>query len=171
MKELEMLNCDFDLFYWVNNKYRIHLATDGCIINNPPYADYTVAEVISSSKEICADFPILDAEQIVINPNLKNILEIDEELARTICTTVLHKQVKDPITAYITQIYAWSFIRMAQRGFISFDRTKINGNDYLFHWVARPSKDSSDNIRPLPSLDISDFEICINTNTPIQIDI
>jgi hypothetical protein len=171
MKEIEMLNCDFDLFYLVNDKYPIHIATAGCIINTPPYAGYTVAEVISRSKKVCEDFPLSDSDQIEINPELSNILGIDVEFAKTVCDTVLHQQFEDPLTTYITKVYAWSFIRMAQRGFISLDRTHINMNDHLFHWVARPCTVENNDIRPLPSLEIAEFDVNLDTNRPFKIDI
>lgn len=185
MKEIEFLNMDLDLFYSVNG-YPIHVASAGGYISlyyqNMEYDEYNLPKLVREIK------PKYTFDQIIINPALREIINFDgriEEVMMIIEAVFSRNGIYDhkvlPFLGnrdslydfYIKKIYGTSFINMAKRGFLSFDRTDITKhNSDLFHWIAMPYdyfNNPHSPIDAIPSYEIKDFSNYINNNIPFQL--
>lgn len=185
MKEVEFLNMDLDLFYSING-FPIHIASAGGYIplyyQNLEYAAYNLPQHIREIK------PRYTSDQIIINPALREIIDFDnkiEEIMMVIDAVFSRKgmyhyavapylqDINSLFEFYIKKIYGTSFINMAKRGFLSFDRTDITlQNSELFHWVAMPY-DYSNNphtiLDIIPNCEIDNFLDYVYRNSPFQL--
>lgn len=185
MKEVEFLNMDLDLFYSVNG-YPIHVASAGGYISlyyqNLEYDEYNLPKLVREIK------PKYTYDQIIINPALREIINFDdriEEIMMIIEAVFSRNGIYDHIVVpylrnrdilfefYIKKIYGTSFINMAKRGFLSFDRTDITiHSSDLFHWIAMPYdyfNNPNSPIDAIPSYEIKDFFNYINDNIPFSL--
>lgn len=159
----EILNKDMDWFVKINQHY-IHAASAGGMI---PTVIYENDEKNKSLARAIKHMPSLfKEEEIEINPFLRQILHLEEqqeELSFVLSACNISYE-NNPIDTYIKRIYCYSFMKFAQKGFLSFDKTNINNfNDSEYHLVARPRVEGNDNIIKLPSSFILN-EISINEN-------
>lgn len=185
MKEVEFLNMDLDLFYSING-YPIHVASGGGYISlyyqNLEYDKYNLPKLVREIK------PKYTYEQLIINPALREIISFDNrisEIMMIIEAVFSRNNIYDHTVApylrnedslfefYIKKIYGTSFINMAKRGFLSFDKTDITiHNSDLFHWIAMPYdyfNTPHSPINAIPRYEIKDFFNYINDNIPFQL--
>ena len=127
---IEQETLDLDL-YLNDPKKRIHIASGGGRIPN------RIAEfdsVIEEFKETVEEMS--EVEEIEVNPNLIELLNLNENSLQT---------------------YLESFLDKARKGFYSYDKTKLeNKQDYTFHLVAKPKDDQTfqaSNNDNLPKID------------------
>lgn len=159
--EQEMLSLDIDWFVGIGCIY-IHAASAGGML--PNVVMERKEETLETFSKIRKADNIFSDEQIEINPNLREILDIDHHLEDyQYVFNTMHEEANfrnelAPIDEYINNVYAKSFKAMARKGFISFDRT-LTDEDGVYHWVARP-------LQPLPMLEIgipqSDIQLNID---------
>lgn len=185
MKEVEFLNMDLDLFYSING-YPIHVASAGGYISlyyqNLEYDEYNLPKLVREIK------PKYTYDQLIINPVLRKIINFDDRIEEIMMiveaifsrngnynhTVAPYLRNRDSLFEfYIKKIYGTSFINMAKRGFLSFDRTDITvHNSNLFHWIAMPYdyfNNPHSSIDAIPNYEIKDFFNYINDNMPFQL--
>ena len=114
--QIEQSTLDLDLFLRDKNKF-IHIASGGGRIpNSLANSDGVIEDFKANIDDLANDF------EVQTNPDLLEILNIeDHEL----------------------ESYLSDFIKYAERGFFTYDKTKLGEfDDMTFHLVAKPNKGS-----------------------------
>jgi len=126
--ELEQESTDLDIYFEDENKF-VHLASGGGRLPTQ-IADLDTANE-NFIRQLNDENSIFDFE---INPNLKNLLELDDNGL---------------------ELYLNDFVRNAKRGFHSYDKTNLGMfEDSTFHLVAKPifKKDIKELYSRIPNL-------------------
>lgn len=126
---------DIDWFFMIGNQ-PIHCASNGGRVPNI----YSAIELQNLQVEVEA---IALTHQFVLNHAVieryvrDHYRDVDEELLRRQGLPEMFKDIDfDEDTPVWMKAYSWSFVKMAQRGFLSFDRNAETG---LYFLVASPA--------------------------------
>lgn len=126
---------DIDWFFMIGNQ-PIHCASNGGRVPNI----FSAIELQNLQVEVEAIAP---THQFVLNHAVieryvrEHYRDVDEELLRRQGLPEMFKDIDfDEDTPVWMKAYSWSFVKMAQRGFLSFDRNAETG---LYFLVASPA--------------------------------
>lgn len=136
---MKAIGADLDCFVSVSD-IKIHILSGGGKLPTD-IASWDIKEYRQRLQKVSE---MKDIYNVDINPFLQNIISVTEEYAQNVLEAVLPMPFypikgQNSLQEYIRRFYAKPFVRFAQKGFFSFDKTNLeNPWDTHYHLVAYP---------------------------------